>query len=325
MMSDFKNSILSVDESYSRRIILEILQVNLGNMCNQRCIHCHINASPKGDKIMSRRITDDIARFLSQKKGLILDITGGCPELNPNFRYLIEKAKPYIKQIMVRSNLTVLFEPGMEDLPEFYKNNEIKLICSMPCYTKDNVEKQRGNGVFDKSIKALKLLNELGYGKNNGLELDLVYNPGGAFLPGDQTSLENDYKKILYEQYGIVFNRLLTIINAPINRFEQYLKANGNFDEYMKLLMDNFNRDIAGNIMCRNLLNVGWNGIVYDCDFNQALGLALRDNDGKIMEIEDLDPNDLEGRKIILENHCYCCTAGAGSSCAGALYKKGVR
>jgi len=274
---------------------------------------------------MSRRITDDIARFLSQKKGLILDITGGCPELNPNFRYLIEKAKPYIKQIMVRSNLTVLFEPGMEDLPEFYKNNEIKLICSMPCYTKDNVEKQRGNGVFDKSIKALKLLNELGYGKNNGLELDLVYNPGGAFLPGDQTSLENDYKKILYEQYGIVFNRLLTIINAPINRFEQYLKANGNFDEYMKLLMDNFNRDIAGNIMCRNLLNVGWNGIVYDCDFNQALGLALRDNDGKIMEIEDLDPNDLEGRKIILENHCYCCTAGAGSSCAGALYKKGVR
>lgn len=319
MENNFKTAILSTDEKFARRATLEILQVNLGNMCNQRCVHCHVNAGPKGDKIMSRRTIDDIAGFLSKSGGLVLDITGGCPELNPNFKYLIEKSKPYTKKIMVRSNLTILFEPGMEDLPEFYKNNKINLICSMPCYTKENVDKQRGGGVFDNSIKALKLLNKLGYGRDKGLGLDLVYNPGGAFLPGNQESLEADYKKMLGGQYGIVFNHLLTITNAPINRFEQFLKANGNFDEYMKILVDNFNKDVAGNIMCRNLLNVGWNGILYDCDFNQALGLALRDNNAKITEIKDFNPDDLDSKEIILENHCFCCTAGAGSSCSGAL------
>ena len=319
MNNNFKNTILSINKSFARRISLENIQVNLGNMCNQKCIHCHVNAGPKGDKIMSKPVMDDITAFLAKKKRLILDITGGCPELNPNFKYFIEKIAPYAKKIMLRSNLTVLFEPQMEDLPEFYKRNKIKLICSMPCYTKENVEKQRGEGVFDKSIKALQVLNKLGYGKNSDLEIDLVYNPGGAFLPGNQEGLEKDYKRILDEKYGIVFNHLLTIANAPINRFEQYLKANGNFDEYMKLLIDNFNRDIAGNIMCRNLLSVGWDGIIYDCDFNQALGLALRDKQGKIMEIKDINPQDLEDKEIILENHCFCCTAGAGSSCAGAL------
>jgi radical SAM/Cys-rich protein len=321
MNNDFKNVMTSVNEVFTKRTLLDILQLNLGNMCNQRCIHCHIDASPKGDKIMSVRIMDDIVRFLSKRRGLILDITGGCPELNPNFRYLIEKSKPYVKKVMVRSNLTVLFEEGMESLPEFYKENKIRLICSMPCYTRDNVEKQRGPGAFDKSIEALRLLNNLGYGREEDLGLDLVYNPGGAFLPGEQAGLENDYKKILCDQYGVTFNRLLTITNAPINRFEQYLKANGNFDEYMRLLIDNFNRDIAGNIMCRNLLSVGWDGIIYDCDFNQALGLALRDDGDKIMEIGHLDPRDLKGKDIIFENHCYCCTAGAGSSCGGALIK----
>ncbi|GAF88582.1 unnamed protein product, partial [marine sediment metagenome] len=265
-----------------------------------------------------------IVKFLSKKSGLALDITGGCPELNPNFKYLIEQTGSYVKKpIMVRSNLTIFFEKDMESLPEFYKDNKIKLICSMPCYTKENVEKQRGKDVFDKSIRALKLLNNLGYGKE--LELDLVYNPGGAALPGGQDRLERDYKKVLYEQHGIIFNRLLTITNAPIKRFEQYLKANGNFDEYIKLLVDNFNKDIAGNIMCRGLLSVGWNGIIYDCDFNQALGLALRDNNDKILEIGNLDPKELEGKEIIFQNHCYCCTAGAGSSCGGALnsQKKG--
>ena len=321
MINRFKDSILSVGEKCTRRIALDTLQVNLGNMCNQRCVHCHINASPKGDKIMPRRIMDEVVAFHSKKPGMTLDLTGGCPELNPNFKYLIEKARPHVDKIMVRSNLTILFEQGMESLSKFYKANKIKLICSMPCYTKENVDKQRGEGVFDKSIKALKLLNYLGYGKEQDLQLDLVYNPGGAFLPGDQFSLEKDYKKMLYDEHGVFFNRLLTITNAPINRFEQFLKASGNFDEYMKLLIDNFNKDIAGNIMCRNLLNVGWNGIIYDCDFNQALGLALRDNNGKIMEIKDLDPSDLEGKEITFENHCFCCTAGAGSSCTGALNK----
>jgi len=317
--ANFKGAVQTVNCGFSKRTVLEILQVNMGNMCNQRCIHCHIGASPKGNKIMSKKIADDIVKFLSKRKGLILDITGGCPELNPNFKYLIEKSKAHAKNIMSRSNMTVFFEKGMEDLPEFYRKNKIKLICSMPCYTEENVNKQRGSGVFAKSVEALKTLNKLGYGKEADLQLNLVYNPGGAFLPGDQQGLEKDYKKILYEKYGIVFNHLLTMTNAPINRFEQYLKANGEYDEYMKLLVDNFNKDIASGIMCRNLLSVGWDGIVYDCDFNQALGLALRDRNGKIMEIGTLEPEELELKDIVFENHCYCCTAGAGSSCGGAL------
>ncbi|MFC1708931.1 arsenosugar biosynthesis radical SAM (seleno)protein ArsS [Candidatus Omnitrophota bacterium] len=321
MVNNFKDAILSINETCAKRLVLEILQVNLGNICNQRCVHCHIGASPMGDKIMPKRVIDGIINFLSQKNGLTLDITGGCPELNHNFKYLIEKAKPYVKQIMVRSNLTIFFEKNMGDLPNFYKENKIKLICSMPCYTKDNVDKQRGAGVFDKSVEALKILKRLGYGQEKDLELDLVYNPGGAFLPGDQSGLESDYKKVLNDQYGIVFNRLLTITNAPINRFEQYLKASGNFDAYMKLLIDNFNKDVAGDIMCRNLLSVGWDGIMYDCDFNQALGLSLRDKEGKIIEIGKINPQDLEGKEIIFENHCFCCMAGAGSSCRGALNK----
>ncbi len=316
---NFKADMLTVCDRFLRRTQLETLQVNLGNVCNQRCVHCHVGAGPKGTKIMSRRVMDDVVKFLSKKKGFVLDITGGCPELNPDFRYLIEKAKPYVRKIMVRTNLTIFFEKDMEDLPEFYKKNQIKLICSMPCYTKENVDKQRGEGVFDKAVSALRLLNKIGYGKDKSLELDLVYNPGGAFLPGNQKGLERDYKKILNGQYEIVFNRLITITNAPINRFRQYLEANGDFDKYMGLLMENFNRDVAGNIMCRNLLSLGWDGIVYDCDFNQALGLSLRDQEGKIMEIADLDTKDLENKEIIFENHCYCCTAGTGSSCTGAL------
>ncbi|NQS99828.1 MAG: arsenosugar biosynthesis radical SAM protein ArsS, partial [Candidatus Omnitrophica bacterium] len=268
MENNFKNTLLLVEETCSRRIALETLQVNLGNMCNQRCVHCHVDASPKGNKLMSRKTMDDVISFLSKGATLRLDITGGCPELNPNFKYLIAKAKPYAQKIMVRNNLSIFFEKGMEDLPEFYKQNKIKLICSMPCYTQENVDKQRGSGAFEKSIKGLKLLNSLGYAKADDLQLDLVYNPGGAFLPGEQQSLQRDYKKILLEQYGVVFNQLLTITNAPIKRFEQYLKANGNFDQYMKLLMDNFNKDTLAGVMCRNLLSVGWDGIVYDCDFN---------------------------------------------------------
>ena len=320
MPNNFTTAVLAVDKKLARRKNLEILQVNLGNVCNQRCLHCHVNAGPGGDKIMSRRIIDDIIMFLSKTKGLVLDITGGCPELNPNFRYIVETARPLVKTVMVRNNLTVLFEPGMEWLPGFYLDNKVKLVCSMPCYTAENVDKQRGEGVFDKSISALKLLNSLGYGREPGLEIDLVYNPGGACLPGAQNALEKDYHQQL-SRHGIVFNHLITITNAPINRFKTYLEANNTFDEYMKLLMDNFNREVVTDIMCRNLLSIGWDGVLYDCDFNQALGLSLRDKAGKIMEIRGLRLQDIEDKEIVFEDHCYSCTAGAGSSCKCALAK----
>ena len=318
MAAEFRDAIRAVDDSLLRRTALEMLQVNLGNMCNQRCLYCHVDAGPTGEKIMPRRIMDDILSFLSRSKELVLDTTGGCPELNPNFRYFVEKARRFTRAILVRSNLTVMLEAGMEWLPLFYKDNGVKLICSLPCYTKENVDRLRGEGVFDKSIRALRLLNELGYALASGLEIDLVYNPGGAFLPGRQADLEEAYRKNLLK-YGIIFNHLITITNAPISRFKNYLQASADFDAYMKLLMDSFNPDIAGSIMCRNLLSVGWDGILYDCDFNQALGLGMRDGSGRIMEIKNHSAGDMEGRQIIFENHCYCCTAGNGSSCSGAL------
>lgn len=321
MPTRFEEAVVSVDKTFAKRIAIEILQVNVGNVCNQRCVHCHVSASPEGDKVMSRKIMDDVVKFLTQKKGLVLDITGGCPELNPDLMYLIEEAAPFTKKITIRNNLTIFFEEGMKGLPQFYKKNKIKLICSLPCYTKGNVEKQRGDGVFDKSIEALKMLNDMGYGKHKDLEMDLVYNPGGAFLPGDQLLLEKDYRKMLGDDHGIVFDHLLTITNAPIKRFEEYLRTRGDFDAYMRLLIDNFNRDVAGNIMCRDLLSVGWDGALYDCDFNQALGLGLKDVFGKSMNVMDLNPKDFDGMNIIFKDHCFCCTAGSGSSCSGYLKK----
>ena len=321
MDSNFKNTILSVNKSFAKRLQLKILQVNVGNKCNQKCAHCHIGGSPEGTKVMSKKVINDIIDFLNKKQGLILDITGGCPELNPDFKYLIEKARPITEEIIVRTNLTILLEETSCEILEFYKKHKVHIIASMPCYTEENVNKQRGNGVFEKSIKVLKLLNKLGYGVSKDLTLDLVYNPGGAFLPGDQSMLEADYKKVLNEKYKIIFNHLLTITNAPINRFEKSLKAKGNFDEYMKLLVENFNKDVTGDIMCHNLLSVGWDGALYDCDFNQALGLALKDVSDKSINIANLNPEELEGMSIIFENHCFCCTAGSGSSCCGSLKK----
>ena len=321
-MNNFRNTVLSVNRSYSRRVGLEILQANVGNRCNQRCSHCHMDAGPGGDRIMQREVMNGIIRFLSKKRSLLtLDITGGAPELNPDFKYLVREADPFVKEILVRTNLTVLLLPEIAGLVEFCRGHKIHLISSMPCYTQENVDRQRGNGIFNKSVKALKILNNLGYGTEDSLQLDLVYNPGGAFLPGEQAILENDYKKVMKERFGIVFNTLLAITNAPIKRFETYLKANGNFNEYMSLLMDNFNKDIAGNIMCRNLLSVGWDGALYDCDFNQALGLSLKGRSGKPLNIQSLDSNSLEGNDILFEDHCYSCTAGKGSSCGGALKK----
>lgn len=323
-MQPFKEVLnTSLNESgkkvFAKRGKLTILQVNLGNLCNQTCKHCHIDASPEGTKIMPQSIINEILHFLSNNKGLTLDVTGGAPELNPNFEYLIEKAKQLTKETIVRSNLTIYHQKGKEHLPNFLKKNKVHLICSMPCYTKENVDAQRGNGVFEKSIKTLQALNNLGYGKVEGLNLDLVYNPLGAFLPGNQAALQAAYAEKLKEGYGVVFNRLLTITNSPINRFEKQLKSSGEYEKYLKLLQDNFNPLTVERIMCRNMLSVGYDGKLYDCDFNQALGLELKDEKNQSLSISNFDVSKLEGSNIIFDDHCFACTAGCGSSCQGAL------
>lgn len=312
-----------VRDTEIRRGEIKTLQVNLGNLCNQRCLHCHIDASPDGKDIMSGLVIDDILGFLSNEKDLILDITGGAPELNPHFYYLVCSAQSFAREIIVRSNLTVFFEPGKEYLPNFFRENKVHLICSLPCYTKENVDSQRGQGAFEKSIKSLRILNELGFAKGNGLHLDLVHNPIRPGLPPQQDKLETEYKRILSKEYGISFNRLITITNAPLKRFKDHLKSRGEYDRYIHLLKSNFNTEVLENLMCRSLLSVGYDGRVYDCDFNQASGLALRDREGKTLTIDNIKMQDLEEKEIILDEHCLSCAAGSGSSCQGALTERG--
>jgi radical SAM/Cys-rich protein len=268
---------------------------------------------------MSKETMDECLRFLSYGEDLTLDVTGGAPEMNSNFIYFIQSARPLVKEIIVRSNLTVLFEPGKEDLPKFFKEQKVHLICSLPCYTKENVDKQRGSGVFEKSIKALKLLNDLGYSQELDLKLDLVYNPAGAFLPPSQKELEQGYKTMLKKDYGVTFNNLMTITNAPISRFKSSLKTKDEYNKYLGILEDSFNESVVGNIMCRTLLSVGWDGALYDCDFNQAKGMPITDEKGDKLNIEDITPDDLTGKDILFDDHCFSCTAGSGSSCQGAL------
>jgi len=298
------------------RSCLTTLQVNVGDLCNQSCRHCHIGASPGGKKIMRREIVDKCLEFLAINKGLILDITGGAPELNPHFDYLVEKAslsKPSIKEIIVRSNLTVLTEPGKEYLAAFFKKNKIHLICSLPGCAEADVDSQRGPGVFAKSIKSLITLNSLGYGKKKELPLDIVYNPSGACLPEDQDSLERDYRKIL-AGIGVNFSRLITITNVPIKRFKGYLKLHEEYTKYVDMLRASFNPLAAENVMCRSMISVGFDGKVYDCDFNQALGWALRDKQGNFLKIADLEASAIMDSEIMLGEHCFSCTAGQGSS-----------
>jgi len=318
-MNAFITKLAEISEKVEYRSRLKILQVNMGNLCNQHCKHCHVGASPNGKNIMSKETIDNILSFLGKDKGQILDITGGAPEMNPNFEYFVSSAHKIADKIIVRSNLTVIFEPGKESSPQFYKDNKVRLICSLHCYTEENVDTQRGQGVYEKSIKGLKMLNKLGYGREAELILDLVYNPGGAFLPGPQEGLEKDYKKTLKTENNIEFNNLITITNSPIKRFKDQLEAKEQYSEYIELLERNFNKSIAGNIMCRSLLSVGYDGRLYDCDFNQALGMELRDDNGKPLYIRDIDPKDFTARKILFDDHCFSCTAGSGSSCQGAL------
>lgn len=316
MVAAFKERLQKVDPIFITFDSLQTLQLNLGNLCNLNCRHCHVDASPLGQKVMDRGVVDKVIGFLSSQPGIVLDLTGGCPEMNPHFRYLIEETVGLSPRRILRSNLTILEESGMEWLPTFYAAHDLVVTASLPCYLKENIDKQRGAGVHDRSISALKKLNNVGYGNKH--ELNLVYNPGDAFIPGSQKELEAAYKIELFERYGITFNNLFTITNAPIGRFREYLESKGAYDRYLNLLATSFNPDAAKNIMCRTLVSVDWKGFLYNCDFNQAVGLPITDPSGEILKIEDLHRTAQSGTELFLAQHCYCCTAGDGSSCTGA-------
>jgi len=301
------------------RLPLEILQVNVGKLCNQACHHCHVDAGPKRTEIMGARTATRVIELMQGAPNLhTVDITGGAPELNAQFRHLVEAARAAGKNVIDRCNLTVLFEPEQQDTAAFLAAHGVTVIASLPCYSKANVEKQRGLGVFDKSIEALRTLNALGYGRpGSGLELHLVYNPVGAYLPPAQATLEADYKRELHAHFGIVFNHLYTITNMPISRFLHMLQREGGYADYMQKLLDAFNPQAALGVMCRNLVSVSWDGVLYDCDFNQMLELPLAHERRTIWDIEHLA--EIEREPIAFDSHCFGCTAGAGSSCGGAL------
>lgn len=300
----------------------EILQVNIGKLCNLACHHCHVEAGPKRKENMELKTVDRIIELLNVSPTIhTVDITGGAPELNPYFRHLVMAARKLNKKVIDRCNLTVLYEPGQEETAYFLKEYQVQIVASLPCYSKDNVEKQRGHGVFNKSIEGLKLLNKLGYADSKSeLTLDLVYNPTGPFLPPSQEKLELDYKKELQELFDIRFNRLFTITNMPIKRFLNDLQRSGKLDQYMELLVNHFNPLASKNIMCRNLVSVAWNGDLFDCDFNQMLELPFGANHKNIWDIQSFE--SLNDKPITFANHCYACTAGSGSSCGGALSKE---
>ena len=298
---------------------LEILQINVGYMCNQVCAHCHVDAGPDRKEIMTKKTLQQCLDVLKISGAHTLDLTGGAPEMNPHFRWFVEEAsKIGVQDFIVRSNLTILIaHKKYEDLPAFFKTHNIHVVSSMPHWTQGKTDKQRGEGVFNRSIEALKRLNNMGYGLSGSkLKLDLVYNPSGAFLPGDQKNMELDFKKALYNDFGIEFNNLLALTNLPISRFLDYLIASENYEDYMYNLVAAFNPKTLDNIMCKNTLSVSWDGYLYDCDFNQMLGLKI---ENPISHIRDFNTKDLMERQIQISQHCYGCTAGAGSSCQGTV------
>ncbi|MEJ2433241.1 MAG: arsenosugar biosynthesis radical SAM protein ArsS [Pseudolabrys sp.] len=302
-----------------RRGRLDTLQVNVGYRCNQSCFHCHVNAGPNRSEEMSAAVTDTVVAFIERRGIKTLDITGGAPELNANFRRLVTAARARGVHVMDRCNLTILEQPGQEDLADFLSTHDVEVVASMPCYLQDNVDNQRGKGVFDGSIRGLRALNTRGYGRNPGLTLNLVYNPQGPSLPPAQAALEADYKRVLAEQYGIVFNNLFVLANMPIQRFGSTLVTRGEFDGYLQLLQDAHLDANLDGVMCRSLVSVDWQGFVYDCDFNQMLGLPLTRGGRGRVRLADLVDDDLEGNAVRVAGHCYGCTAGQGSSCGGAL------
>lgn len=296
-----------------------ILQVNIGLYCNQACSHCHVESSPlRTAEVMDARTAEQVVRVLKNSPGVrTLDLTGGAPELHAQFRYLVTEARKLGVEVIDRCNLTVLYEEGQEDLPQFLAANKVKVVASLPCYSEANTDKQRGKGVFERSIAALKDLNAVGYGmEGTDLELDLMYNPGGAFLPPAQEKLRVAYRSELRDTWGVEFSRLFTLTNMPIKRFADYLHREGKTIDYMNLLVQNFNVAASAGVMCRDLISVSWDGRLFDCDFNQQLDMPVRGAKRTIFDLETCD--DLVGERIVADNHCFGCTAGAGSSCSGA-------
>ncbi|RPJ48966.1 MAG: radical SAM/Cys-rich domain protein [Betaproteobacteria bacterium] len=303
-----------------RRRATETLQVNLGYQCNQSCLHCHVNAGPGRTELMARDTMFEVVAFLKAAAIRTLDLTGGAPELNPHFHLLVEAARKLDVRVVDRCNLTILFEPGQENLAQFLADQQVEITASLPCYLEDNVDRQRGKGVFGSSIRALQLLNRLGYGQpDSALKLNLVYNPQGPVLPPAQQTLRRDYQRHLLDHYGIVFNELYVLANMPIQRFGSTLVSKGQFNAYMNLLKTAYRPDNLDSVMCRSLLSVDWQGYVYDCDFNQMLELPIAWNNRPRVHLRELIGADLTGHPIVVKDHCYGCTAGQGSSCGGAL------
>lgn len=314
----FASSLASCGLSPLRTTSLEVLQVNVGKVCNQSCRHCHVEAGPNRPEVMTRETMQSCLEALSKSDIRVLDITGGAPELNPNFRWLVEQSRRLGREVIDRSNLTVLTLPGFEDLPEFLAGQRVVIVASLPCYLGENADAQRGKGTFDRSIRALRRLNALGYGQpDSGLVLNLIYNPLGASLPPCQETLEADYRRELLARHRVVFSRLLTLANMPIGRFKTQLLRTHQYDSYMDALATAFNLAAAAGVMCRSMLSVDWTGRLHDCDFNQMLGLGLEA--GQPQHIRDFDPERLADRRIATGEHCYACTAGAGSGCQGAI------
>lgn len=296
-----------------------VLQINVGKLCNLTCAHCHVNAGPARKEIMSRETIDRILDWVRGTNIQIVDLTGGAPEMIPDFRYLVDELAKDGRHIIDRCNLTILLEDGYGDLPEFMRERKVEIVASMPCYQPDNVTAQRGEGVFDASIEALQLLNATGYGVDGGLPLNLVYNPVGASLPPNEAELEADYKEALMQHFGIQFHRLYAITNMPVSRFSSWLKNNGKLQHYMALLVQSFNPSSVDGLMCRDTISVDWQGYVYDCDFNQQLGMQLANGDSNGLPVWELELDAFRQTPILTGPHCFGCTAGAGSSCGGAL------
>ncbi|MBI6119198.1 arsenosugar biosynthesis radical SAM (seleno)protein ArsS [Salegentibacter maritimus] len=315
----FKDKIAETGNAPLKPKKLEILQLNLGYMCNQVCSHCHVDAGPDRKEIMTKETMEQCLEVIKTTKAHTLDLTGGAPEMNPNFRWFVEEAsKAGIKDFIVRSNLTIILaNKKYHDLPEFFKKYKVHVVSSLPFYKREKTDKQRGNGVFDKSIKALQMLNAVGYAQpGTNLKLDLVYNPAGAFLPTNQEALQKDFKKALKEDFNIDFDNLFAITNLPISRFLEYLIASENYEDYMYALVEAYNPAAVESVMCTNTISVSWDGWLYDCDFNQMLALKV---DSKVQHISEYNEDLLSNREIRISQHCYGCTAGAGSSCQGTV------
>lgn len=315
----FKDKVVTLGMFPMKPADIEIFQINVGKMCNQVCKHCHVDAGPDRKEIMTRETMELCLEILKRSAFKTVDLTGGAPEMNPDFRWFVEEIKALGKHIIVRCNLTIILaNKKFHDLPDFFKKHQIEIVSSLPSFTQDRTDRQRGDGVFDDSIKALQLLNGVGYGiEGTGLVLNLVYNPAGAFLPPDQNALEREYKAELDKRFGISFNNLFAITNMPISRYLDYLLNTGNYDKYMDKLIEAFNPAAVKNVMCRNTISVSWDGYLYDCDFNQMLDLKVTCHDSQ--HLSDFNTDLINNRSIILKQHCYGCTAGAGSSCGGAV------